>query len=394
MLLKTIRLSVTIALAVATQCVFADGKPIKIGLLLPYKGVYAPLAEGIDRGFELAVEEFKGSVAGRKIEVIRADDELTAAVGVQKFNKLVRSDGVDIVAGVISSGVAIALTEHAEKTKTPTIFANAFADEVTGKFCNRYVARTSFSANSFEYAAGTYWAKQGKKTVVTLGPDYAAGRAFIGAFQRGFTDAGGKVVNQLWTPFQKTKDWSSSLTTARNSGADFMYSFYAGSEAIQVVKQHSEYGLQKTIPLIGDLWVYDDSLFSALGDAVVGARHTTIFVPDASRPANKAFVDAYRKKHKSEPNVNVVFGYDNAKTILLALQATKGDTTDKLAYMKAVQAVDFESPRGRLRYNADRSAVLEKIYLVEIIKSANGMLSRKLLDSFPGGQDLPGCEQR
>lgn len=372
----------------------AQQESIRIGLLLPYKGVYAPLAEGMDQGFQLALDEFKWTVAGKKIEVVRADDELTPAVGVQKFNKLVRSDEVALVAGVISSGVAIALTELAEKAQTPLIFVNAFADEVTGKFCNRYVARTSFSARAFEYAAGAYWAKQGKKTAVTLGPDYSAGHAFLGAFKQGFEDNGGRVLSQYWTPFQKTKDWSATLATAKGSGAEFLYSFYAGSEAIQVVKQHAEYGLKNSIPLVGDLWVYDDSLFGAIGEAVVGARHTTIFYDDPKRPANQAFIAAYRKKFNAEPNVNVVFGYDNAKAILLALTKTGGNATDKAAFMTALQSVDFESPRGRLRFNADRNAVLDKVYLVEIVKSADGKFRRRLIDSFPGGPDLPGCEKR
>jgi len=113
---------------------------------------------------------------------------------------------VDLVAGVIGSNVAIAISELADKNKMPMVFANAFADEITGKFCSPYIARTSFSANGFEYASGKHWASKGMKTAVTMGPDYSAGRAFIGGFRRGFEDNGGKVIEEIWTPFQKTKD--------------------------------------------------------------------------------------------------------------------------------------------------------------------------------------------
>ena len=78
--------------------------------LLPYKGVYAPLSDSIDRGFQVALAEYGGKIAGRPVEIIRADDELTPSVGVQKFNKFVQLDKVDLVAGVVSSSVAIAVS--------------------------------------------------------------------------------------------------------------------------------------------------------------------------------------------------------------------------------------------------------------------------------------------
>ena len=74
--------------------------PLKIGLILPYKGVWAAPTENIDRGFRVALAEFGNKVAGRAIEVVRADDEMTPNVAVQKFNKLVQLDKVDVM-GVI-----------------------------------------------------------------------------------------------------------------------------------------------------------------------------------------------------------------------------------------------------------------------------------------------------
>ncbi len=188
------RLGWAAALALAAGAaspLFAQDKgPIKIGLILPYKGVYAPVADGIDRGFQIALDEYGGKIAGRSLDIIRADDELTPSVGVQRFNKLVQLDKVDLVTGVVSSGVAIALSELAERAKMPMVFANAFADEITGKFCSPYIARTSFSANGFQYNSGKYWASKGVKTAVIMGPDYSAGHSFLGAFKRGFEEGG------------------------------------------------------------------------------------------------------------------------------------------------------------------------------------------------------------
>ncbi|UPK24649.1 ABC transporter substrate-binding protein [Bradyrhizobium sp. 195] len=365
---------------------------IKIGLMLPYKGVYAVPAESIDRGFQIALEEFGNKSNGRPIEIVRADDELTPSVGVQKFNKFVQSDKVDLVAGVVGSNVAIAISELADKNKMPTVFVNAFADEITGKFCSPYIARTSFSANGFEYASGKYWAGKGVKTAVTMGPDYSAGRAFIGGFKRGFEDNGGKVIEEIWTPFQKTKDYSAALTQAANSGAQIIYAFYAGAEAIQVVKQHADFGLRTKIPFIGDHWVYDEALWPALGDLALNAQHVATHYPSIETEVNQKFVKAYNAKYKQDPDVSAALGYDNGKAIMLTLQKLDGQMPeDRAKFIATMRDLTFDSPRGKIKFNAQNSALLEKVYVVEVVKGPDGKMQRKPLDQFPGAGDLPGC---
>lgn len=75
----------------------AQGGPVKIGILLPYTGVYAELGESITQGMELVFARENWTVAGRKIEVIKEDDESKPPVGVRKGQKLIESDKVDIV---------------------------------------------------------------------------------------------------------------------------------------------------------------------------------------------------------------------------------------------------------------------------------------------------------
>jgi branched-chain amino acid transport system substrate-binding protein len=56
-----------------------------------------------------------------------------------------------------------------------------------------------------------------------------------------------------------------------------------------------------------------------------------------------------------------------------------------------MRGLTFDAPRGKIRFNASNSALLEKVYVVEIVKRADGKLERKFVDEFPGADDLPGC---
>ena len=367
-----------------------ETKPLRIGLLLPYKGVYAQEAAATDRGFQIALEEYGSTVAGRSIEIIRADDELTPNVGVQRFNRLVQSDQVDIVAGVISSAVGIALSELAEKAKKPLILALSFSDDISGKFCNPYVARTSFSANALQYSTGVYWAKQGRKTAVTVGPDYVAGRQFIDGFKRGFEDNGGKVIAQHWSVFQQTKDWGGILAQLKGSGAEITYAFYAGAEALQFVKQYAEIGLDKTLPLYGDTWLFEEALWEAMGPVAEGRTFSSFYTREIPTEANKKFIEAYTQKFKKAPDVSEALGYENGKAIMLTLQRTKGEVGDGAAFINVLRTISFDGPRGKIGF-VKNSAQLEKVYLVKVQRDQTGKLVQRLIGSVPGTPDLPGC---
>jgi len=384
-------LAVTLIGAVATGPVSAqENKPIKIGLLLPYKGGYSEIAVLGDRGFQVALAEFGGAIGGRKIEVIRADTELTPSVGIQRFNQLVQSDNVDIVAGVIHSGVGIALSGLAETAKKPLVLMMAFSDDISGKFCNPYVARTAFSAYSMQYATGKYWAQTGKKTAVTVGPDYVAGRQFIDGFKRGFEENGGKVVEQYWSAFQKTKDFGGILANLQGSNAELTYGWYAGAEAVQFVKQYAEMGLEKKLPLYGDHWTFEDSNWAVMGSSVIGKQFTTSYTSALTTEASKKFVEAYRKMFNAVPGMAEEIGYVNGKTVMLTLQKSKGQVGDGAEFIKTLNSVEFDAPRGKLKFSKN-SAILEKVYLVEVQKGADGKLSPKLLQTMPAVADLPGC---
>ena len=160
-----------------------------------------------------------------------------------------------------------------------------------------------------------------------------------------------------------------------------------------MVKQHADFGLKNTMPLIGEMWLYDEALWPAMGDAVVGAMLSTIFFPDAPNPGAKKFVAAFKKKFGMEPDVNAALGYDNANAVLHTIETLKGKKVDGDEFIRTLTNLEIESPRGGdvLRFNKDNNGVLPELFLLKIVKKPDGKLRQELVDTFPGGHDLPGC---
>ncbi|MGI9504330.1 MAG: penicillin-binding protein activator, partial [Geminicoccaceae bacterium] len=211
----------------------------KVGLILPYSGTYAALGNDITDGFNFAIEQ-----AGRSgdFTIIQEDTEVKPPVGLAKARKLVLEDEVDVLAGVVSSGVLGALRDFVDGAEVPLIVANAGNNKATGEGCSPYITRVSFSNGQINRPMGPWLAEQGIKKVYTLAPDYAAGHQMIESFTEAFNAAGGEVVGGEFTPFGQTSDFGPYLTNATSSGAEAIYVFSAGGEAISFVKQYGSFG--------------------------------------------------------------------------------------------------------------------------------------------------------
>ena len=181
-----------------------------------------------------------------------------------------------MIVGVVSSGVLGAIRDVAHASKAPLIVANAGADEATGAKCSPDVTRLSFSNAQVNRPMGQWPHDQGVRRVHTLASDYAAGRDMVGAFAEAFKAAGGEVVGQDFTPFQKTQDFGPFLTAAKASGAEAVYAFYAGGEAVSFVKQYDSFGLSDALPLYGSGFLSSTLYVDAQGpeaDGVITALH-------------------------------------------------------------------------------------------------------------------------
>ena len=162
-------------------------EPVKLGLVLPYSAVYASLGNDITNGLELALSEVNYQVAGRPIEVLKQDSQVSPKVGLQITKKFIQQDKVDFLVGPVASHVANAMRKAAHDSKTFMIIANAGSVVLTRELCSPYIFRTSFSNWQPNYPMGIWMAREeGIKRVAILAPNYAAGRQMMEAFKEGF----------------------------------------------------------------------------------------------------------------------------------------------------------------------------------------------------------------
>jgi branched-chain amino acid transport system substrate-binding protein len=367
----------------------AQAGPVKIGVVLPYTGVYAVLGESITQAMELVFARENWTVAGRKIEMIKEDDEMKPPVGIRKTEKLIDSDKVDILTGPVHSGILMGMRDKVHNSKTILIVSNAGADAISRERCSRWIFRTSFSNWQPCQPMGGWVAKNVSKEVFQVAPNYQAGKDMMNAFKETFLPAGGKVVAEDYPKLGET-DYAPYLTKIKQSGAKAVFAFFSGTDAVNFVKQYDQFGLKQSIKLTGAGFLTEPDVLPAQGGAALGIITGHFYTPLLDNPVNHRFVKDFRDKFFGKiPDGFACQGYDTAEVIIRALKAVNGNTQDKDKLVDAIAKLEFDSPRGRFRFDPKTHNVIQPYIYIREVREVFGGLNNVPIDKVADVRD-PG----
>src|SRR5512132_448500 len=272
----------TAAMAAATFPLpaFAQGKPLKVGLLTVKTG---PLAAGgiqMEQGTIRFLKDRNYTLAGRKVELVIGDTGGNPAGTKTKTQELVERDNVDMIFGPLAAFELLAISEYAAQAKMP-ILSLAAAEDMTQRKPNPYFVRASGTSAQYMHPMADYAAKDLKfKRVITIADDFAYGHEQMAGFQRVFEDAGGRVVKKLWPPLV-TPDYTPYI--AQIGGVDAVVQGFAGSNPLKFMKQYRDQGLK--LPVLGGSVACDDALLKSYGDEAIGLVAISAYAADVDTPS-------------------------------------------------------------------------------------------------------------
>jgi branched-chain amino acid transport system substrate-binding protein len=363
------------------------GGSVKVGLVIPQAGVYAPLGVDMKRGWDLWLSRNDGKFGDHTVSTVVGDEGETPQTGVPAVQKLLQSDQVDVLVGIVSSATALGVRDMVTEAKKVLVIGNAGAVDLTGKAASPYVWRSSFTNAQVAAAVGKHLAGEGfKDAVYTIAPDYAAGAEAMAGFSKAFQAGGGTIAGTASPAFGKTQDYQPFLSGIRASGAKAVFCFFAGAEAVSFVKQYAQFGLSSSIPLYGSGFLTEGGVLKAQGDAAVGVRTALHYTSELDNPANKEFVEAYEKEYGETPTVYSVQTWDAAAVLHRALgSATALDGDSVSTALEGVGSVD-DSPRGAWRF--DGQTPRQKFYLREVEKRDDGYVNTVVAELGDLSQDV------
>jgi branched-chain amino acid transport system substrate-binding protein len=375
-----------LASTLAAPHVLAQGNaPVRIGNINSYTGGLAYAGENNLNGMNLYFDSINWTVAARKIELIKEDDQFNPQIGLQKAKKLVEGDKVDLVVGIQASNVALAVLNYMKQQKAFYVVSGAGTDAITWDRYP-YLFRTSVSAYQLSGPMAHYVYDNLGKEIVTTASDYAGGHDVMAQFKGPYVAKGGKVLKEIWPPLGTT-DFSAYLTDIKSINPPVTYDFMPGADAVRFIQQYSEFGLKEKMPLTG-FTIIDSQTVSALGKSAVGVISALTYTDTVDNPQSKEFAANFRAKYKYAPDLFADYGYVAAKTLGEALKMTDGDASDKDKLAEAMTKVKFDAPRGPFRMDPATHNPIQDIYICQVIDSGSG-ISTKILSTAKDVQD-PG----
>jgi branched-chain amino acid transport system substrate-binding protein len=382
-------LALAFTLALPTEAALA-ADALKVGILLPTSGVFAPIAKEQLNGFQLAVDEAGGEIAGRPVQLVVEDTEAKPDVGLTKARKLVISERVDVLAGIISSAVALAVAPYSSSQKVPLVISNASANALTGEKCDRYVLRVAPSSAQVARPMGVYLAKKGIKNIFIMASDFVAPHEYVAAFKDGYLSGGGSVSGEVFPPFNQTQDYGPYIGQAKASNPSGIFAVFFGGEAVLFTKQYQSFGMSAT-PLYSGIGLTPQMLHAAEGDAALGIVSSVNYTPDLTTPENAAFVAAYQKKFGILPAEFAVMAYESMRLIIEGVKARIGDTKDRPSLVTALENVSFVGPRGLIKIDPQTHGATQNFYIVKTVKRGD-RIGFETLETFPDVADpVKGC---
>lgn len=373
-------LGATILGGAAPAVLAKTNAPLKIGVLNSFSKVFAALASANLNGMNLYFDQIGNTVAGRKIEIVREDDEINPQVGLQKLRKLNESDKCDIITGIQASNVAMAAVEYLRQSKAFMLCSGAGVAALSYTQLP-YFFRCSVSTYTVHQTMGEWFYDNVSKEVLLSASDFAGGRGSLAEFKAGFVPKGGKVIQEIYPPLGNN-DFSSYLALMRNANAPATFSFYAGTDAVRFVKQYDEFGLKQRSRLTGSGFMLDSDTLPAQGRSALGAINALHYADTLDNAANKKFVADYRKKYNEYPSVYSEYGYVAGQVLHAALQAVDGNTEDKDRLRAAMIAVRLNAPRGPFRFNPATQSPTQNVYLREVAE-IGGRITNKVIHTIP-----------
>lgn len=369
---------------------------IKVGIVDTYSGPATAYTKDVLDGFTLAINQInaKGGVLGKKILFVTRDDQFKPDIALSMAKELVMNEGVDLLMGTTNSAGALAVSDFAKKEKIPFIVTDAKSDKIVGEEGHRYVFNANENTMMIGKATAIALSRKPYVKYYIMGEDYEFGHACAEAIWNNLKALRPDVqlLGQSWRKVGEV-DLAPYVTGALQARPDCIISASGGGGVVSFLKW------VKTLGLVERTAIYQHNATDLLAlaplgldapEGVMGSSSYHFYYPNT--PANKVFVNEFRKIYKRYPGSTAFYGYTAGMFIAKAYQ--KAGKVDKERFIDALEGLVIDSPIGKLEMRAcDHQVTLPLYYGVTKKAAGYDFLIGADMVTVQGKDYLPNCKE-
>ncbi|KMO44325.1 ABC transporter permease [Methylobacterium tarhaniae] len=336
---------------------------VKIGVLSDMSAAQADsTGPGSVTAARMAVEDFGGTVLGKRIEVVSADHQNKPDIGSNIVRQWLELQQVDVVADVPTSSVALAVQNLTRERDRLFLNSSAGSSDLSGPACSPNAIHWTYDTYSLANGTAGPLVSQGATSWYFVTADYAFGHALERDTSQAVARAGGKVIGSVRHPMGMA-DFSSALLQAQSSGAKVIALADPVGDTATAAKQAGEFGIQQQGQKLVGLLI-DVVDLRAIGlETAQGMLLTTSFYWDRD-DETRAFAQRFLKRHGRMPTQFQAGVYSSISNYLKAVQAAGTDAAKAVvAKMRETPVNDFYAKNGRVR---EDGRMVHEMYLMQV----------------------------
>lgn len=302
------------------------------------------------QGIELALGEINraGGVLGRKIRIIKGDDEGSLTTGQAVAHRFAENKAMVAMLGHYNSYISVP-TSIIYEYYGLLMMSYSTSPRLTRQGFTR-VFRSSPDDEIFGKELAEFSRRQGYRAVMIYHSRNEYGTGLANAFEKRCQALGIRVMDRLaYDSFGHARTFEKDLTYWKDN-FKFDALFVAGvtPQAAEVVKAARDMGID--VPILGGDGLDSPDLIRIAGAGAEGTIVSSVFHPADPRPEAQIFVTAFREKFGALPNHMSVMGYDGLKVIVYAIERAGSPDPERLA--EALRSVrDYQGASGLFRYD-------------------------------------------
>jgi branched-chain amino acid transport system substrate-binding protein len=360
----------------------ANAKTVNVGFIYSRTGGLAAFGQEEYDGFNAGLAYTKGKCGGYTIKPTFVDDATDPATAVAAFKSLV-GQGIKIIAGTASSGIALQLAPLAAQNNVLYISGAAASDAITGLNRNTFRSGRQTLQDVLD-AANIFPPKSTGKKVVVFAEDTAFGAGNVTAVQQIFGGKG-QTVSKILSPFG-VADLTPYAQQLKNSNADAAFVAWANTtNAAAMWQSLQQQGVPQKMTIITGL--ANRESYDAIGPLVQGVTLVSHYVYQAPKNAmNQWLINYLAKQHEGVPNLFTPDGFVAAQMMCRALQKGGTDTAKQISGLEGWQ---FLAPKGKQYIRAADHAMLQPMFQVQLVPGKGGHFNVKVLKTVSPGNVQP-----
>lgn len=360
---RTLAVALSTGLAAMTSVAQISDNVVKIGINNDQSGIFSAAGGfGVVVAARMAVEDFGGTVLGKPIEIVFADNQSKPDIGVSTTRRWFDTEKVDTVVDGGSSAVGMAIQAVAKEKNKLFLISGSGTTALTNQNCS--ATGFQWSWDTYALAAGTANAmvKQGLDSWYFISADYTFGQLLEAQAREVVVANKGKIIGSVRHPFNNP-DYSSFLMQAQSSGAKVVALANAGGDTTAAIKQAQEFGLTKGGQKLAALFMNITDV-DALGlQSAQGLIITTSFYWDRNEESRK-FGRRFMERQKAAPTFLQAGAYSAVMHYLKAVKAAGTDETKAVA--EQMRKLKINDPMTENGYIREDGRVMRDFYLVQV----------------------------